>query len=47
MHNASIQSRKINQTLPTTQGYGLARYMKNKSNIAIPKEYGPSKVQER
>ena len=28
MHNASIKSKKINQILPTFQGYGLARYGK-------------------
>ena len=47
MHNASIQSRKINQTSPTFQGYGPTRYEKYKLNIVISKEHGPSKVQER
>jgi len=47
MHNASTQNRKLNQTLPTFQGYGLARYKKSKSDIVIPKERGPSKVRER
>ena len=32
--------------MPTFQGYGLARYMKYKIDINIPKECGPSKEQE-
>ena len=47
MHNAITQSWKVKQTLPTFQGYGLARYRKCKTDIAIPMERGPSKVQER
>ena len=47
MHNAISQSGKVKQTLPTFQGNGLARYKKCKLNISIPKECGPSKVQER
>ena len=43
MHNAITQSKKINQTLPTFQGYGLTRYRKCKTNIIIPKERGLSK----
>ena len=43
MHNAITQSRKINQTLPTFQGYGLARYGKSKTDIATPRERGLSK----
>ena len=46
MHNAITQSRKINQTLPTFQGYGPARYGKSKIEIFIPRECGPSKEQE-
>ena len=42
MHNAITQSRKINQTLPTFQGYGLARYGKSKIDIATPRECGLS-----
>ena len=38
---------KVIQTLPTFQEYGLARYRKCKTNIAIPKERGPSKKQEK
>ena len=47
MHNAITQSKKAKQTLPTFQGYGPTRYRKSKSKIFIPKECGPSKVQER
>ena len=47
MHNATTQSRKVNQTLSTFQGYGPARYRKCKTNIAIPRECGPSKEQEK
>ena len=45
-HNAITQSGQVNQTLPTFQRYGLARYRKCKSNIAIPRECDPSKKQE-
>ena len=47
MHNAITQSRKIKQTLPTFQGYGLARYRKCKTYIDIPMEHSPSKEQEK
>ena len=46
MHNAITQSEKVNQTLPTFQGYGPARYRKCKTDIVIPREHGPSKKQE-
>ena len=46
MHNVITQSGKVNQTLPTFQRYGLARYRKCKSNIATPRECDPSKKQE-
>ena len=46
MHNAITHSGKVNQTLPTFQGYGPERYKKCKSDIAIPKERGLSKKQE-
>ena len=44
MHNTITQSRKVNQTLPTFQGYSPARYRKSKIDIAIRSEWGPSKV---
>ena len=47
MHNAITQSRKVNQTLPTFQGYDTARYRKCKTNITIPRECNPSMEQER
>ena len=47
MHNAITQSRKDKQTLPTSQGYGLTRYRKCKTNIDITKERNPSKKQEK
>ena len=47
MHNATTQNGKINQTLPKFQGCGLARYKKCKIDIAIPREHGPSKKQEK
>ena len=47
MHNAMTQSRKVNQTLPTFQGYSPTRYKKCKTVIAIPKEHGLSKEQEK
>ena len=34
---------KVIQTLPMFQGYGVARYKKCKTDIAIPEECGPSK----
>ena len=43
----AYRAGKINHTLPTFQGYGLARYKKDKSDIAIPKELDPIKVQEK
>ena len=46
MYNAITQSRKVNKTLPTFQGYDPARYRKCKAEIAIPKEHCPSKEQE-
>ena len=46
MHNAITHSGKVNQTLPTFQGYGPEKYKKCKSDIAIPKEHGLSKKQE-
>ena len=46
MYNAITQSRKVNQTLPTFQGYGSARYKKCITDIAIPRECNPSKGQE-
>ena len=47
MHNAITQSDKVKLALPAFQGYVPARYRKCKLDIAIPKEYNPSKVQER
>ena len=47
MHNATTQSRKVNQTLSTFQGYGPARYRKCKIDIVMPRECGPSKEQEK
>ena len=47
MHNAITQSKKIKQTLPSLQGYGLARYRKCKIEITIPRERGPRKKQEK
>ena len=47
MHNAITQSKKVKQTLPTFQGYGPKRYIKCKTDIAIPKECGLSKEQEK
>ena len=38
---------KINQTLPMFQGYGPARYKKDKLDIAVPKEHDPIKGQEK
>ena len=38
MHNANTRSRKAKQTSSTFQGYGLARYEKSKSDIAISKK---------
>ena len=43
----SHRAGKVIQTLPTFQEFGLARYRKCKTNIAIPKERGPSKKQEK
>ena len=43
MHNATTQSEESNQTLPTFQGYGPARYRKYKTDIVILKEHGLSK----
>ena len=43
----SHRAGKVIRTLPTFQEYGLARYRKCKTNIAIPKECGPSKKQEK
>ena len=42
MHNAITKSKKIKQTLPTFQRYGPTMYRKCKTDIAIPKECGPS-----
>ena len=47
MHNAMIQSEKINETLPTFQEYDPTRYRKCKTDITIPRERGPSKEQEK
>ena len=46
MHNAITQNEKVNQTLPTFQGYGPVRYRKCKIDIDILREHGPSKEQE-
>ena len=46
IHNATTQSKKVNQTLPTFQWYGPVRYRKCKTDIAIPREHDPSKEQE-
>ena len=43
MYNANMQSRKVEQTSQTSQGYGLERYKKRKSNIVILREHDPSK----
>ena len=43
MYNLTTQSEKVNQTLPTFQGYGPTRYRKCKTDIAIPREHCPSK----
>ena len=42
----SHKARKVNQTLPTFQGYGPTRYRKCKIDITIPRERGTSKEQE-
>ena len=47
VHNAITQSRKVKQTLPMSQGYGPAKYTKCKIDIAIPKECGLCKEQEK
>ena len=47
MHNVITQSRKVSQTLPTFQVYGPIRYRKCKTDIAIPRERGPSEEQEK
>ena len=47
VHHVITQSGKVNQTLPTFQRYGLARYKKCKTDIVIPKECDPSKEQEK
>ena len=47
MHNAITQSRKVKQTLSTFQRYGPVRYRKCKTDIAIPRERGSSKEQEK
>ena len=47
MHNAITYSKKVKQTLPTSQRYSPTRYKKCKINIAIPKERGLRKEQER
>ena len=39
-------SGKVKQTMPTFLGYGLARYKKCKSDIAIPKERGQAKCKK-
>ena len=46
MHNVITQSGKVNQTLPTFQGYGLARYKKCKTNIAIPMELAQARCRK-
>ena len=45
IHHAQCYHTKqeSKQTLPTFQGYGLARYRKCKTDIAIPRECGTSK----
>ena len=45
--NAITQSKKVKQTLSIFQEYGLARYRKCKTDIAIPRECGQNKVHER
>ena len=45
--NAITQSKKVKQTLSIFQGYGLARYRKCKTDIAIPREHDPRKEQEK
>jgi len=47
MYNAIMQSGKVKQILLMFQAYGLARYRKYKLDIAIPRERGRSKMQER
>ena len=47
MHNVITQSKLVKQTLPMSQGYGLARYRKYKTDIAILRESSPSKEKER
>ena len=45
MYNANMQSRKVEQTSQTSQGYGLERCKKCKTDITIPYECEPSKIQ--
>ena len=47
MHNVITQSKKVSQTLPTFQVYGPIKYRKCKTDIAIPRECGPSEEQEK
>ena len=42
-----LHSKKVNKILLMFQRYGPTRYMKYKTDIAIPRECGPSKVQEK
>ena len=46
MHNVITQSGKVNQTLPTFQGYGPARYKKCKTDIAIPMELAQARCRK-
>ena len=45
MYNANMQSGKVEQTSQTSQGYGLERCKKCKTDITIPYECEPSKIQ--
>ena len=46
MHNAITQSWKVNQILPTFQGYGPVRYKKCKTDIAIPMELAQARCRK-
>ena len=46
MHNVITQSGKVNQTLPTFQGYGPTKYKKCKIDIAIPMELAQARCRK-
>ena len=47
VHDHPHMRRKVKQTLSTFQRYGPVRYRKCKTDIAIPREHGSSKEQEK